>query len=102
MWCRTIPNAFGTAGSDIIPVKELYAYLSENRERIESELFHGKYLPQPIRGRAERKENVQRTFLAKNRFAPEILRAMVTLDNGIGLGEVGFWWASCVSKTNLA
>ena len=35
---------------DGMPVKDLYTYLTENRERIESELRQGKYLPQPIRG----------------------------------------------------
>lgn len=47
----------GSAGIDKMPVKELYAYLSENRERIEAELRHGKYLPQPIRGVAIPKSN---------------------------------------------
>ena len=68
---RHVVSNKGSAGIDKMPVKELYAYLSENRERIESELRQGKYQPQPIRGRAERKENVQRTFLAKSRFAGE-------------------------------
>jgi RNA-directed DNA polymerase len=40
----------GSAGMDGMPVTDLYAYLTENRERIESELRLGTYLPQPIRG----------------------------------------------------
>ena len=40
----------GSAGVDGMPVKELYKYLTNNRERIESELRQGKYLPQAILG----------------------------------------------------
>ncbi len=47
----------GSAGMDGMPVKELHAYLTENRERIESELRSGTYLPQPIRGVAIPKSN---------------------------------------------
>lgn len=47
---RHVVSNKGSAGIDGMPVKELYVYLSENRERIESELCQGKYLPQPIRG----------------------------------------------------
>jgi RNA-directed DNA polymerase len=46
--------AIGTAGVDGMPVRELYKYLTKNRERIETELRQGKYLPQAILGRAER------------------------------------------------
>lgn len=49
-WCRTIPIAIGTAGVDGMPVKALYEYLTNNRERIESALREGKYLPQAILG----------------------------------------------------
>ncbi len=47
----------GSAGMDGMPVKDLYAYLTENRERIETELRSGTYLPQPIRGVAIPKSN---------------------------------------------
>jgi group II intron reverse transcriptase/maturase len=40
----------GSAGVDGMSVKELKNYLSENRERIETEIRQGKYLPQAIRG----------------------------------------------------
>ena len=40
----------GSAGTDDMSVKELYAYLIQNREHIESDIRTGKYLPQPIRG----------------------------------------------------
>ena len=47
---RHVVSNKGSAGMDGMSVKELYAYLTNNRERIESELRQGKYLPQPIRG----------------------------------------------------
>jgi group II intron reverse transcriptase/maturase len=40
----------GSAGVDGMSVKELYDYWTNNRERIESELREGRYLPQPILG----------------------------------------------------
>jgi len=40
----------GSAGVDGMTVQELYDYLNENRERIESEIRQGKYLPQAILG----------------------------------------------------
>jgi RNA-directed DNA polymerase len=47
---RHVVRNKGSAGMDRMPVKDLYAYLTNNRERIESELRRGKYLPQAIRG----------------------------------------------------
>jgi group II intron reverse transcriptase/maturase len=40
----------GSAGVDGMSVKELKNYLSDNRERIETEIRQGKYIPQAIRG----------------------------------------------------
>ena len=54
---RHVVSNKGSAGMDGMPVKNLYAYLTENRERIESELRSGTYLPQPIRGVAIPKSN---------------------------------------------
>jgi RNA-directed DNA polymerase len=54
---RHVVSNKGSAGMDGMPVKELYAYLTENRERIETELRSGTYLPQPIRGVAIPKSN---------------------------------------------
>jgi len=47
---RQVLSNKGSAGVDGMTVKELYAYLTKNRERIESELRQGKYLPQAILG----------------------------------------------------
>ncbi len=58
MWAyRQVMSNKGSAGMDGMPVKDLYAYLTNNRERIESELRLGKYLPQPIRGKEISKGN---------------------------------------------
>ncbi len=48
---RRVVSNKGSAGMDGMPVTDLYAYLTENRQRIESELRLGQYLPQPIRGK---------------------------------------------------
>lgn len=48
--CRQVVKNKGSAGVDGMSVKELYDYLSKNRERIESELRKGTYLPQAILG----------------------------------------------------
>jgi group II intron reverse transcriptase/maturase len=47
---RQVVKNKGSAGVDGMSVKELYDYLSKNRERIESELRKGTYLPQAILG----------------------------------------------------
>lgn len=47
---RQVVSNKGSAGVDGMSVKELYEYLTKNRERIESELRKGKYLPQAILG----------------------------------------------------
>jgi group II intron reverse transcriptase/maturase len=47
---RQVVSNKGSAGVDGMPVKELYKYLTNNRERIESELRKGNYLPQAILG----------------------------------------------------
>lgn len=47
---RKVLSNKGSAGIDGMQVKELYAYLTNNRERIESEIRQGEYLPKPILG----------------------------------------------------
>ncbi|MCX6236126.1 MAG: group II intron reverse transcriptase/maturase [Bacteroidia bacterium] len=47
---RQVVSNKGSAGVDGMPVRELYKYLTNNRERIESELRQGEYLPQAILG----------------------------------------------------
>jgi RNA-directed DNA polymerase len=50
---RQVVSNKGSAGVDGMKVNDLYQHLTKNRERIESELRQGKYLPQAILGRAE-------------------------------------------------
>ncbi|MEI6577796.1 MAG: group II intron reverse transcriptase/maturase [Bacteroidota bacterium] len=54
---RKVRSNKGSPGVDGMTVQELYDYLTKNRERIESEIRQGKYLPQAIRGVAIPKSN---------------------------------------------
>ncbi len=54
---RQVRSNKGSPGVDGMTVQELYDYLNKNRERIESEIRQGKYLPQAIRGVAIPKSN---------------------------------------------
>jgi RNA-directed DNA polymerase len=47
---RQVKSNNGSAGVDGMNAKELYDYWLNNRERLESEIREGKYLPQPILG----------------------------------------------------
>lgn len=47
---RQVVSNKGSAGVDGMQVSDLYQHLTKNRERIESELRQGKYLPQAILG----------------------------------------------------
>ena len=47
---RQVRSNKGSAGVYGMIVKELYNYLTKNRERIETEIRQGKYLPQAILG----------------------------------------------------
>jgi group II intron reverse transcriptase/maturase len=60
---RQVKSNKGSAGVDGIPVKELYAYLVQNREQIETDIRQGKYLPQPIRGIEIPKSNGKKRLL---------------------------------------
>lgn len=54
---RQVVSNQGSAGVDGMSVKELYDYLTKNRDQIESDIRRGKYLPQPIRGTEIKKSN---------------------------------------------
>jgi RNA-directed DNA polymerase len=47
---RQVLSNQGSAGVDGMNVRDLYGYLGKNRERLETELREGKYLPQAILG----------------------------------------------------
>ena len=47
---RQVVSNKGSAGVDGMSVKELYVYLTNNREQLESDIRTGKYMAQPILG----------------------------------------------------
>jgi len=53
----------GSAGVDGMPVTKLYAYLTKNRQQIETNIRQKKYLPQPIRGVEIPKSNGKKRLL---------------------------------------
>ena len=58
---RQVVSNKGSAGVDGMSVKELYAYLTKNRERIETEIRQGKYLPQAILGVVSKRSEIMST-----------------------------------------
>ena len=75
---RHVVSNKGSAGMDGMPVKDLYAYLTKNRERIESELRLGTYLPQPIRGVEIPKNNGKTRLLGIPTVADRMLQQAVS------------------------
>lgn len=67
----------GSAGVDGRTVKELYAYLENNRERIETEVRQGKYLPQPILGVEIPKSNGKTRLLGVPTVSDRLLQQAV-------------------------
>jgi len=67
----------GSAGVDGMPLKELYSYLTNNRERIESELRQGKYLPQAILGLEMLKSNGKTRLLGIPTVVDRLLQQAV-------------------------
>jgi group II intron reverse transcriptase/maturase len=60
---RQVVSNKGSAGVDGMPVKDLYAYLTKNRDQIELDIRQGKYLPQPVRGTEIKKSNGKNRLL---------------------------------------
>ena len=67
----------GSAGVDGMTVKELYNYLTKNRERIESEIRQGTYLPQAILGVVIPKSNGKARLLGIPTVADRLLQQAV-------------------------
>jgi len=74
---RQVVRNKGSAGVDGMSVKELYEYLSKNRNRIESELRNGKYLPQAILGVEIPKSNGKTRLLGIPTVADRLLQQSV-------------------------
>jgi len=74
---RQVVSNKGSAGVDGMSVKELYKYLSEKRERIESELRNGTYLPQAILGVEIPKSNGKTRLLGIPTVADRLLQQAV-------------------------
>lgn len=60
---RQVVSNQGSADVDGMPVKQLYDYLTKNREQIEADIRRGKYLPQPILGVEIKKSNGRKRLL---------------------------------------
>jgi len=74
---RQVKQNKGSAGVDGMSVKELYKYLTNNRERIETELREGNYLPQAILGVAIPKSNGKVRLLGVPTVADRLLQQAV-------------------------
>jgi RNA-directed DNA polymerase len=55
--CREVVKNKGAAGIDRMGVKQLKAYLDDNREALIAVIHNGDYIPQPIRGKEIPKRN---------------------------------------------
>ena len=74
---RQVVSNKGSAGVDGMSVKELYKYLSENRNCIETKLRNGTYLPQPILGIEIPKSNGKTRLLGIPTVADRLLQQAV-------------------------
>jgi RNA-directed DNA polymerase len=74
---RQVMSNKGSAGVDGMTVKELYEYLTKNRERMETELRQGKYLPQAILGAPIPKSNGKTRLLGIPTVADRLLQQAV-------------------------
>ena len=86
---RQVMSNKGSAGMDGMSVRDLYAYLTENRERLESELRLGTYLPQPIRGKEISKGNGKTRLLGIPTVVDRMLQQAVSQAIAIRF-EMGF------------
>jgi len=74
---RQVVSNKGSAGTDGMSVKELYAYLTINRTQIESDIRKGKYCPQPIRGVEIPKSNGKKRLLGVPTVIDRLLQQAV-------------------------
>jgi RNA-directed DNA polymerase len=74
---RQVVSNNGSAGVDGMSVKELHAYLDQNRTQIESDIRAGKYLPQPILGVEILKSNGKKRLLGIPTVVDRLLQQAV-------------------------
>jgi RNA-directed DNA polymerase len=74
---RQVVSNNGSAGVDGMSVKELHAYLDQNRKQIESDIRAGKYLPQPILGVEILKSNGKKRLLGIPTVVDRLLQQAV-------------------------
>lgn len=76
--CKHVMLNKGSAGVDGMEVKELSKYLDTNRERIVTEMFNCKYLPQPILGILIPKSNGKTRLLGVPTVIDRVLQQAVS------------------------
>ncbi len=74
---RQVMSNKGSAGVDGMPVKELYAHLTKNREQLETAIREGKYLPQAILGVEIPKSNGKTRLLGVPTVTDRLLQQAV-------------------------
>ncbi len=74
---RQVKSNKGSAGVEGLPVKELYAPLTNNREQLESDIWEGKYLPRSIRWIEIPKSNVKTRLLGVPTVTDRMLQQAV-------------------------
>jgi len=80
MWlaCQQVVSNKGSAGVDGMSVKELSAYLKQNRNKIATALCNGQYLPQPILGVSIPKSNGKKRLLGIPTVIDRLLQQAVS------------------------
>ena len=86
----------GAAGVDGMMVGELYTYLTNNRESIETALRNGTYLPQSIRGVEIPKSNGKVRLLG----IPTVVDRLVCFNKPLGrCWQIGLKWNLRITVT---
>ena len=76
--CREVIHNRGASGIDSMGVKELEAYLRENREKLKTIIRSGNYIAQPIRGKEIPKSNGKKRLLGIPTVVDRMLQQAVS------------------------
>jgi len=76
--CAEVVKNKGSAGIDRMSVKQLKAYLDDNREALIAEIHNGDYIPQPIRGKEIPKKNGKMRLLGIPTVVDRMLQQAVS------------------------